>query len=89
MMLFILWVFNLETKCRFIVFNATIYHISIISWRSVLLMEETRVPGEKHRPVIGTGNCKSNYHTITTMMALKLSVNILLKAKVAICVIDL
>ena len=32
------------------VFNATFNNISIISWRSVLLMEEGRVPGENHRP---------------------------------------
>jgi len=35
----------------FMVFNATVNHISVISWRSVLLVEETEVPGEKHRPV--------------------------------------
>ena len=35
------------------VFNATFDNISviIISWRSVLLMEETGVPGENNRPV--------------------------------------
>ena len=33
------------------VFNATFNNISVISWRSVLLMEETGVPGENHRPV--------------------------------------
>jgi hypothetical protein len=32
------------------VFNATFNNISGISWRSVLLMEETGVPGENHRP---------------------------------------
>jgi hypothetical protein len=32
----------------FVVFNATFNNISVISWRSVLLMEETRGPGEKH-----------------------------------------
>jgi hypothetical protein len=30
------------------VFNATFNNISAISWRSVLLVEETRVPGENH-----------------------------------------
>jgi hypothetical protein len=30
------------------VFNATFNNISVISWRSVLLVEETGVPGEKH-----------------------------------------
>ena len=33
------------------VFNATFNNISAISWRSVLLMEETGAPGENHRPV--------------------------------------
>ena len=31
-------------------FNATFNNISVISWRSVLLVEETGVPGENHRP---------------------------------------
>jgi len=33
------------------VYGATFNNISVISWRSVLLVEETRVPGENHRPV--------------------------------------
>ena len=33
------------------VFNATLNDISVISWRSVLLVEETGGPGENHRPV--------------------------------------
>jgi len=32
------------------VFNATFNNISVISWQSVLLVEETEVPGENHRP---------------------------------------
>jgi len=32
------------------VFNVTFNTISAISWRSVLLVEETGVYGEKHRP---------------------------------------
>ena len=35
----------------FMVFKATFYNISGISWRSVLLGEETRGPGDNHRPV--------------------------------------
>jgi hypothetical protein len=31
--------------------NATSKNISVISWRSVLLVEETRVPEENHRAV--------------------------------------
>ena len=34
------------------VFNTTFKNISAILWWSVLLVEETRVPGEKHRPVL-------------------------------------
>jgi hypothetical protein len=33
------------------VLNATLNNISAISWWSVLLVEETRVLGENHRPV--------------------------------------
>jgi len=33
------------------VFNATFNNISVILWQSVLLVEETGVPGENHRPV--------------------------------------
>jgi len=32
------------------VFNANFNNISVISWWSVLLVEETRVPRENHRP---------------------------------------
>jgi len=37
--------------CRSMVFNATFNNMSIILWQSVLLVEETGVPGENHRPV--------------------------------------
>ena len=36
---------------RFIVFNATFHNISVISWQSVLLLGETEVTSEYHRPV--------------------------------------
>ena len=35
----------------FMVFNATFNNISVLSHRSVLLVEETGVPGENQRPV--------------------------------------
>ena len=35
----------------FMVFNATFKNFSVISWRSVLFLEETGVPRENHRPV--------------------------------------
>jgi len=33
------------------VFNATFINISVISWWSVLFVEETGVPGKNHWPV--------------------------------------
>jgi hypothetical protein len=33
------------------VLNATFNNISVISWWSVLLVEENGIPGENHRPV--------------------------------------
>jgi hypothetical protein len=36
---------------RVMVFNATFNNISAISWRSVLLVDETNVPEQNHRPV--------------------------------------
>ena len=38
-------------RFRFMVFDATFNHISVISWWSVLLVEETGVPGENHTAV--------------------------------------
>jgi hypothetical protein len=37
--------------CCLMVFNATFNNISVISWRSLLLMEKTGVPEENHRLV--------------------------------------
>jgi hypothetical protein len=42
---------NIFLRFRFMVFNATFNNISAISWRSVLLVGETGVSGENHRPV--------------------------------------
>ena len=39
--------------------NATFINISVISWRSVLLMDEIGVHGENHRPVA------SHRHTLS------------------------
>ena len=37
--------------CLFIGLNATFNNISVISWRSVSLVNEIGVPGENHQPV--------------------------------------
>ena len=41
------------------VFTGNFNNISVISWRSVLWMEETGVPGENHRPAA------SHWHTLS------------------------
>jgi len=41
------------------VINATFNNISVISWWSVILVEETRVPGGNHWPVA------SHWHTLS------------------------
>ena len=64
------------------VFNATFNNISVILWRLILLVEETRVPGENHRSAASHWQTSShnvvmstphpsgirtrNYHMITT-----------------------
>jgi hypothetical protein len=44
------------------VFNATFNTISVISCRSVLLVEETGVAGENHRPVANHLPFKGKMH---------------------------
>ena len=46
------------------VFNVTFNNISVISWRSVLLVEETRVPGKKQRPI--SSHCQTLSHNIAS-----------------------
>ena len=46
-----LWVMLLCGWIRVMVFNATFNNISVLSCWSVLLVEETEVSGENHRPV--------------------------------------
>jgi hypothetical protein len=48
------------------VFNATFNNISVISWRSVLLVEETGVPGENHWPA--TSYWQSLSHNVVTSL---------------------
>ena len=45
-----LYIILKELVLWFMVFNATFNNISVISWRSDLMVEETRVSGEIHRP---------------------------------------
>jgi hypothetical protein len=50
---------------RAMVFNATFNNITFISWLSVLLVEETGVPAEKHRPA------ESHRQTLSQSVVLK------------------
>ena len=45
----------------FMVFNATFNNIFGKSWRSVLLVEETGVPEENHRPVASNFSCDRHW----------------------------
>ena len=40
-----------SNRVMVMMFNDTFNHISVISWRSVVLVNETRIPGENHQPV--------------------------------------
>ena len=46
---------NVTGLVRVMVFKATFNDISVISWRSVLLLEESGVPGVNHRHVVSHG----------------------------------
>jgi hypothetical protein len=50
----------------FMVFNVTFNNNSVIPWRSVLLVEETRVPGQNHRPVTSHWQTWSHYAVSST-----------------------
>ena len=51
---------------RLMVFNATFNNISVISWQSVLLVEETGVSGEKHCVVASHGQTLSHNVVLST-----------------------
>ena len=55
----------------FIVLNATFNNILVISWRSVLLVEETVVPGEIHRPV--TSHWQTWSHNVVSILLTRTS----------------
>ena len=46
---------------RVVVFNATFNNICVISWQSVLLVEESEVAGENHRPTTSHWQTLSHY----------------------------
>ena len=48
----------------FMVFNATFNNIWVLSWRSVLFIEETGVPGKNHRPF--PNHCQTWSHNVVS-----------------------
>jgi hypothetical protein len=50
-----------------LVFNATLNNISVISWQSILLVEEPGVPGENHPPAASDGYYKMSIDTAISL----------------------
>ena len=70
---FILWSSITFDVCLFdclMVFNATFNNISVISWRSVLLVGETRGLGENHRPV--ANHCQTLSHNVVHLALIEI-----------------
>ena len=53
------------------VFNATFNNILVVSWRSVLLVDETGVLGENHRPAASKRQPLSHNVVHLTLSAIK------------------
>ena len=54
--------FQNKGRVRVMMFNATFNNISVISWGSVLLVEETGLPTENRRPVISHWQTKTYFY---------------------------
>jgi hypothetical protein len=62
----IIFIFICRLGLMFKMFNATFNNISIILWRSVLLVEENGVPGENHRSVVSHWQTLSHNVVLST-----------------------
>ena len=63
-------------RVKFMVLNATFNNISVILWWSVLLLEESGVPGENHRPV--ASHWQTSYRTHLAWVWFKLTMLVVL-----------
>ena len=61
---YLLYILIVRARGSAMVFNATFNIILVISWRSVLLLEETGVPEENHRPV--GSHCQTLSHNVVS-----------------------
>jgi hypothetical protein len=61
-------------KWGFIVLNTVFNNISVISWLSVLLVEETGVPGENHRPAVNRWQTLSQNVVSTPTAPIKITI---------------
>jgi hypothetical protein len=62
--------YSLVDRVRVIMFNATFNNISVISWRSALLVEETGVPEKNHRPASHWKTLSHNVVSSTTLVVI-------------------
>jgi hypothetical protein len=68
---FLYCILFIGVRARVMVLNATFNNISVISWKSVLLVEETRVPRENHWPATSHWPTLSNNVVSSTPKVLK------------------
>jgi hypothetical protein len=61
------------------VFNATFNNISVLSWRSVLLVEETGGPGENHRSV--ASHCQTLSHNVVHLALIEIGTDCICSCK--------
>ena len=58
-----MWFQLCRLRFRVMAFNVTFNNISVISWQSILLVEENGVPGKNHRPVASHWQTLSHNNT--------------------------
>jgi hypothetical protein len=63
----ILYIFKGHNPIMVKVIIVTFINISVISWQSVLFVEESRGPGENHRSVASHSGCPLSFETGGTM----------------------
>ena len=70
---------SIGSYIRVMLFYATFNNISVISWWSVLLVEETGVPGEIHRHVASHWHTLS-HNTVTSVLLHELTTLVLISS---------